>query len=198
MEANLHVRLPDEYERDQIDQLLAEKFAFIVEPSISQEWTFYDTFDWRLFNHSLVLRHADQELIMESLASSEPLDGLTEVYSPEFAWDLPESQLRNRLEPIVKMRALLPLATILTMSSIYRVLNKDEKTVARLVNTEVQALSGESEPTLATYLSLLPVRGYPKPSRKLAKRLCRVGPETPMLEDLYISALERADPKPGS
>ncbi len=198
MDSNLHVRLPDEYERGQIDQLLADKFAFMVEPPITEKWTFYDTFDWRLCNQSLVLRHSGQELILEPLYGRESLNGLTNVSSPEFAWDLPESPLRERLKSIIKMRALLSLAEIATWSKIYRILNADEKTVARLVYTEVRTLDEDSELVLATYLSLRPVRGYPKYSRKLAKRLGRAGQKISMTKDLYFSALEQAGKKPCS
>jgi hypothetical protein len=195
---NLHFRLSDEYEPGQIDQLLTGKFAFLVEPPTVENWTFYDTFDWRLFNRSLVLRHAGREIVLDQLSDGEALNCLTCDLAPEFFWDLPESPLRELLEPIIKMRTLLPLADVHTQSMTYRVLNADEKTVARLVTTEVRTAGEESEPVLVTYLSLRPVRGYPKYSRKLAKRLGRVGTETPMLEDLYFSALERADRKPGS
>jgi len=132
------------------------------------------------------------------LSGGEALNCLTCDSAPEFVWDLPESQLRNRLEAIIKMRALLPLADIHTRSNTYRILNKDEKTVARLVLTEVRTLDEEDEAPLATYLSLRPVRGYPKYSRKLAKHLRRTGQVTSMSEDLYFSALRQAGKKPGS
>ncbi len=198
MEPILHVRLPDEYKPGQVEDLLAGKFAFLVESPIVEKWTFYDTFDWRLFNRSLVLRHAGQELFLEPLSGGESLNGLAGTSSPVFAWDLPENSLRQRLEPIIKVRALLPLADLHIRSRTYRILNKDEKTVARLVTTEARTLDEGSEFVLATYLSLRPVRGYPKYSRKLAKRLGRVGTKTPMLEDLYFSALERTGQNPGS
>ncbi len=198
MDTNLHVRLPDGYERGQIDQLLADKFAFIAERPVSEKWTFYDTFDWRLFNQSVVLRDSGQELILNHLSDGEPLIGLAGVSSPHFARDLPESPFRKRLEPIIKMRALLPLASIQTWSKTYRILNKGEKSVARLVYTEVRTLDEKGKPLLATYLSLRPVRGYPKYSRKLAKHIGRTGQETALIEDLYFSALERAGKEPGS
>ena len=197
MDTKLHVRLPDEYEPDQIEQLLAGRFAFRVERPISEKWTFYDTFDWRLFNRSLDLRHAGQELILEQLSGGESLADLPDIPPPEFAGDMPESPLRRRLEPIIKMRVLLPLAEINTRSKIYRILNKDEKTVARLVTTEVRTLERKSESVLVTYLSLRPVRGYAKYSRKLAKHLRRAGQVTVMPEDLYFRALEQAGQKPG-
>jgi CHAD domain-containing protein len=206
LDTNLHVRLPDEYERGQVDQLLADKFAFMVEAPVSAKWTFYDTFDWRLFNRSLVLGHSAQELFLQHLSSGESMNGLPGTSPPVFASDLPESQLRKRLESIIKVRALLPLAEIHTWSKTYRILNADKKTVVRLVYTEVQTFDearphtgvSKSEPHLATYLSLRPVRGYPKYSRKLAKHLRRAGQATAMTEDLYRNALEGAGRKPGS
>jgi CHAD domain-containing protein len=169
-----------------------------MEPLISKKWTFYDTFDWRLFNQSLALRHSGQEIILDHLSDGECLYGLISTSSPEFVWDLPESPLRKRLESIIKMRALLPLAKIQTSSQIYRILNVDEKTVVRLIYTEAQTFHPESDPVLATYLSLRPVRGYPKYSRKLAKHLGHAGQVTSMIGDLYLSALEQAGQKPGS
>ena len=198
MDTNLHFRLPDESERGQIDQLLAGKFDFVVEPPISEKWTFHDTFDWRLFNGSLVLRQSGEELSLEHLSGGESLKGLAGMPSPEFTWDLPESKLRKRLESIIKMRALLPLARIPTKSRNYRILDSNKKTVARLVYTEVRTLDERSKPVLATYLSLRPVRGYPKYSRKLAKRLGQAGQETILIGDVYFRALKGAGLKPGS
>ena len=67
----MNFKLPDEYEPGQLDQLLASRFTFMVEPPIAEKWTLYDTFDWRLFNRSLVLRHADQKLYLESFFGGE-------------------------------------------------------------------------------------------------------------------------------
>jgi CHAD domain-containing protein len=193
----LHVRLPDEYEPGQLDQLLASKFTFMVEPLASENWRFYDTFDWRLFNRSLALRQSDQELILDQLPDGQTQNRVTCISSPEFAWDLPESPLRKRLEPIIKVRALLPLAVVHTWSRTYRILNADEKTVARLVYTEAQTDGEDEDPLLASYISLRPVRGYPKYARRLSKHLRRAGQATSMLEDLYFGALEQTGQKPG-
>ena len=194
----LHVRLPAKFKQSQTEQLLAEKYALTLEPPISETWVFYDTFDWGLCNQSMVIRKAGQELILDRLSGVEPLSVFAGSLSPEFARDLPESQLRKRIEPIIKMRALLPLASVQISSSVCRVLNKDEKTVARLVTTEVQRPDGESESTQSAYLSLHPVRGYPNNSRKLAKLLGKAGRRVSLIEDLYLSALEQAGKIPCS
>jgi CHAD domain-containing protein len=198
LDTNLNVRLPDEYERDQIDQLLVDKFAFVVEAPVTKKWTFFDTFDWRLFNRSLALRYSDQELILDQLTSGETIDRLSGVSALEFARDLPESALGKRLNAISKMRALLPLAEMQTSSKIYRILNRDEKTVARIVTTEAQMRDDGKDPVLAVYVTLQPVRGYPRYARQLRKHLGYTGLETSLIEDLYLSALERAGNDPGS
>ena len=194
----LHVRLPAKFKQSQTEQLLAEKYAFTLEPPISETWVFYDTFDWGLCNQSLVLRKAGQELILDRLSGVESLSVFAGSLSPEFAWDLPESQLRKRIEPIIKMRALLPLASIQVASNDYRILNKAEKTVARLVATELQTLDSDRESILSTYLSLHPVRGYPNYSRKLAKLLGKAGQKVSLIEDLYLGALEKTGKVPCS
>jgi len=197
-DSRLHVRLPDEYGPDQLVQILAGKFPFVADPPVSEKWTFYDTFDWRLFDQSLVLRHTGRRIVLDTLSGAGPLDDLPANSAPEFAWDLPESSLRQRLEPFIAVRALLPLAAVNTRTSIYRVLNANEKTVARLVTTEARIQGPEYEPILATYLSLWPVRGYRKYARKLSKRLGRLPKVPSLIADLYLSALEQAGKKPGS
>ena len=198
MVSNLHVRLKDEYKRDQVDQLLSDKFTFVVASPISDSWVFYDTFDWRLFNRSILLRRRGETLILDHLNHSESMKGLVGNTSLDFASNLPEGQLRELLVSVTNMRALLPLVEIHTWSKIYRILNKVEKTVARVLYTEVRTFDEERELILATYFSIQPVRGYPKISRKLARYLHSIGQESALTKDIYLSALKRAGLKPGS
>jgi CHAD domain-containing protein len=197
-EINSHARLPDDYKSEQIDQLLAGKFAFTAAPSMSEKWTFFDTYDWRLYDRSLVLRQAAQELILEHLSSGELWQSPASHSEPEFVWDLPESLLRKRLESVIKMRALLPLAKVNTSSIVYRILNADEKTVARLIMTETRMLDGEDATILVSYLSLRSVRGYPKYTRMLARHLKQLPKVSSPIDDLYHTALKLAGKKPGS
>ena len=195
---NLDVRLPEEYGPDQLDQYLTGKYSFIADPPIAEKWTFYDTYDWRLFNRSLVLRHAGQLVVLDNLSVGESANGVITDSAPKFAWDLPESPLRTRLETMIKMRAILPLVEVDTRVILFRILNDDKKTVARLTFSEVQTVTEEGEPFSVNYVSLRPVRGYPKYSRKLAKRLGRMGKVSSIQSDLYFTALEQAGKKPGS
>lgn len=198
LETMSHTRLPDEYEPDQVDQILDGKFAFKADPPNYEKWTLYDTYDWRLFDRSLGLRQAGQELILEHLSSGESWHSHVSQSAPEFAWDLPEGPLRERLQSIIKVRALRPLAEVETESIVYRILNADEKTVVRLVATQVRTFSPQDGTFSATYLSLWPVRGYPKYARKLAKHLAGMPKVPSLIRDIYVTALEHAGQELGS
>jgi len=79
-----------------------------------------------------------------------------------FAWDLPDCELRERLEPILEMRALLPLLRMNCKVHGLIVLNKEKKTVARLGIEENRILgSTKSKPhKLPAILNVESVKGY--------------------------------------
>ena len=56
--------------------------------------------------------------------------------------DLPAGAIRERLAPIVETRALLPLANVKVGAQQVRVLNIDDKTVARVSLATPAALVG--------------------------------------------------------
>jgi CHAD domain-containing protein len=117
---------------------------------------------------------------------------------PVFIWDFPDGELKKRLAPIIKMRALLKLVEVYSQSTPYRILNRDEKTVVRLAYEEIRPSRDKVAPALATHLWLKPVKGYPKYSGNLAKRFEEAGLTIRKEEDIYFKALGVVDKKPGS
>ena len=136
-----------------------------------------DTFDWRLHRAGLVLEQISDQRSELALSTS---DGEGIVMQPQEAkWPslldgLSASGLRDRLAPIVGVRAVLPLAE--TEVSLYdrRLLNGDQKTVVR-VRVEEAALTAPVAATVPTRVVLVPVRGY----RRQAERAERVLAATP-------------------
>jgi len=177
---------------------LADQYAIKKEPAVSESFAVYDTFDWRLFNKSLVLYGSGNKLFLRKLAKNEIMHSIEISPLPVFIWEFPDSELKNQLAPIIKMRALLQLIELDSRSTPYRILNQDEKTVVRLVYEEIRPSRNKDEPALATHLWLKPVKGYPKYSRNLAKRFEEAGLTISKEEDIYFKALEEVDKKPGS
>ena len=154
--------------------------------------TCFDTFDWRLWSAGAALaasRDGAQWVVhwrREEAGGEhrERLDG-----PPAFVWDLPQGQLRRDLEGLLEMRRLLPLAQLEHRSEEVRLLDRREKTVARLwlESWSVRTPGGRTAKRLAPRLVVAPVRGY---DRDFARLLGFV--EDQQLERATRPVLERA------
>ena len=116
----------------------------VAEPASTLRRTWFDTFDWRLHRAGFALQRTERSKATgpERLTLTAGDDVLM-VLAPavqaaaRVAYPLdrvvPTGPMRSLLEPVVEMRALLPLATQRFSVRSYRVLNDDDKTVARVV-----------------------------------------------------------------
>jgi CHAD domain-containing protein len=198
MRNDLKFNLPDGYDEKQFMGKLADQYAIKKESAVAARFTIYDTFDWRLFNKSLVLYASGNRLFLRKLDKTDIMHSARISSLPVFIRDFPAGELKEQLAPIIKIRALLKLVEVHSRSRPYRILNPDEKTVARLVYEEIRPSRNKDAPALATYLWLKPVRGYPKYSHNLAKQLEEAGLSISKKEDIFFKALELVDKKPGS
>lgn len=198
MRNNLKFKLPDTHNEKQFMSKLAVQYAIKKDSAIAENIKYFDTFDWRLFNKSLVLYVSGKKLCLRKLAKNEIIHSAETATLPVFLWEFPDYELKEYLAPIIKMRALLKMVELHSHSTPYRILNQDEKTVVRLVYEEIRSLRNKNAPVLVSYLWLKPVRGYPKYLQDLAKLFKAEGLTIDKDESLYFKALEAADKKPGS
>ncbi|MEI8207809.1 MAG: CHAD domain-containing protein [Methylococcales bacterium] len=125
--------------------------------------TYYDSFDWRLyknnitceFNRSksesvLLIRDIENNLV---IASTE----LKEV--PKFSKQFHSEEIYNLLAPLLEMRALLPMCNLDYEKLDLNVLNKDKKTLLRLMIEDHELLNNR--------VILLPVKGYEKTTERI-------------------------------
>ena len=180
--------------------LTAEKFIAQLSDKVSLEAvsrqyslkTYYDSFDWRLykngvtceFNRSkaastLVLRNLENDLI---IASSEIRD------VPTFSHEFQSEELRSTLEPLLEMRALLPVCNLDYEIYHLNVINKDEKTVLRLVLEEYELFNNR--------VSLQPIKGYDKAAGQMIELLTTKMGLTPANKPLLLNALKLQGRKP--
>lgn len=174
----------------QIEAVLARRYTFSVESPSSQAWCIYDTFDRRLFAQSLTLQWSGSELVLLTLPNGEIIHQQPLSTPPRFAVTMPEGDFRAQLSPIIQMRALLQLSVIHSWSCQYRILNKAEKTVARLIYTELRPEANDQENPLFTYLIVCPFRGYAKQAGRLASYLRGNLDLTPTKEEIHHTAFQ--------
>lgn len=158
--------VPDEVYIADIKAALGKKFHCAEPVTRSIQRTFYDTFDWRMYNAGGIIevesgasfstmnwRDLERDAMVDSASIHQPI---------RFACELADCSLRKRIEPLLGMRALLPLVETQSKVHVLNVLNKDNKAIVRLVIEEIRRLtvcnSGDSK--LPVTLSVEAVKGY--------------------------------------
>jgi CHAD domain-containing protein len=177
---------------------LDKRFSVVVEPGAKRSYTVLDTADRRL-------RAAGVDLDLETargrprLVLREPGAGPPRVAdvrprrSRYLLRDLPAGALRERLAPIVENRALLPLADVEVGAQLVRVLNGDQKTVARVSVATPAALVGGGDGgavPLTARADVTGVLGYTKPLGRVTAAVRR-GPKGGLV-DAPLSVADEA------
>ena len=157
--------------------------ALVVDSSGTADRTFLDTFDGRLRAVGALLERSGgprarrvvltlHERGRPPLAAAVVVDGALALCCRAIS----DASLRTRVERVVGVRALLPVAHVRSQLAGARVLNRDDKTVVRLLlERPVVVRRGQPEVELATRLRLLPVRGYDRAFARLASTLTELG-----------------------
>jgi CHAD domain-containing protein len=169
--------------RQQLAAALEPRFTVVQEARGSARQTWLDTFDWRLHAAGLVLRQVTQarsaELVLCTAAgrtvATVPLRGQR---WPRLIDVIPAGPLRDRLGPLVDVRALLPLAHTEGTLTRLRVLDGERKTVAR-ITLDAASLVRPVKGALPARLALAPVRGYQADADRAGRLIAEHGGFTP-------------------
>jgi len=157
--------VPDKMGIGKLKAKLNEYKDFKEESPVNVRRVYYDTFDWRVYANGDVLEEKQEgnevQLSCYSL-NQESFHGSlrTSGNLPRFAWDFPIGSLRVYLKPILEMRALLPQVKIDTKEHLFKLLNKDKKTILRVSFEENSLDDGQ---TLASTVRVFSVKGYDRP-----------------------------------
>jgi CHAD domain-containing protein len=140
--------------------------------------TILDTADRRLRAAGLELRldhrpDGDHTLLDDGFRSRPLQAELGRIERRLLVTDLPAGPVRDRLAPIVGVRALLPLVEVHRREIPLNVCNRDDKTVVRLTATDLSIVAPDGgEPlSLPGRVELRGVLGYPKPFAEVAASL---------------------------
>jgi CHAD domain-containing protein len=145
------------------------------------ERTFYDTFDGLLHRAGLAAAHEGARLWVGSAddAAGDGLDGRASAAwaSPPrrvLAIELDPGPLRDALEPVVGVRALLALVRVHNRRRAFDLLDDEDKTVVRMVVQEPSVVASERRMiALRPRVRLSAVRGYDSELDRVRKALER-------------------------
>jgi CHAD domain-containing protein len=155
--------------------------------SAQHDRRYYDTFDGLLHAAGLAFVHESGRSALVSLADGAEQAALPAPEAPEkiVAAELEAGRMRDRLGPVIGVRALLPLVRIESSQRALAVLDATEKTVVRLVLDEaVVVASPNRRIALAPRIRVAAVRGYDKELERTRATL---------MHDLGLRPAERSE-----
>ena len=163
-------------------------------PAVRVTWL--DTFDWRLHKAGLTLEYvpgrSGSELRASSPSGLEAAQQVTgwRLSRPHLLADLAGGAVGVRVASLIGVRALMPMVATSTATDVYRLLNEDDKTVAKLI-VDRPALDGARKDPLPPRLAIADVRGYAGPARRAARLLAAVpgvaeGTRSPLADALRV------------
>src|SRR5882724_7332587 len=167
--------LPKDYDQREFIRELQDQYLIQQEKTCSEHCVYYDTFDWRLYNKSLILCSTAQTLLLQSLDTHAVLERATITAPPVFLSDVPSGSLQEKVAPIIEMRVLLTLFAMDVQCTRMRIVNNDAKTVVRLLCEAGTIAEAKDAPPFASCLWVKPVRGYEKEAKRFSKWLTNKG-----------------------
>ena len=190
---------------DQVPERLAAalepRFTVVRETRRRARQVWLDTFDGRLHAAGLTLRQVagagSGELVLSTSAGTDvACEPLGTTRWPRLLDVIPAGPLRDRLEPVVGIRALLPLARAEGTLTELRVLNRQQKTVAR-ITVDAASLLRPVPAVLPTRLVIAPVRGYQTAAERAGQLLTVADGFAPSRHPAFESVLKLTGQPPG-
>jgi CHAD domain-containing protein len=179
-----------------IEKDLISLFPAYESVKINRRVSFYDTFDWRLYDQGYRLFIHGKKMYLESVQDVHLNLSIPVKQSPRYVTHIRSETFRDILRPIVEVRALLLVLKLTICGIRFRLLNNEKKTILYCM---IETPSVESEGgtlSLATSVSLTPVKGYDNAFNK-AKKWCLKEGFTQIQSDLLTRALQSAGKRPG-
>ncbi|HEY3735682.1 MAG TPA: CHAD domain-containing protein [Streptosporangiaceae bacterium] len=180
---------------------LEPRFTVVQETRRAVRQVWLDTFDWRLHAAGLVLRQVtgsrSGELVLATTAgealASQPAGAQR---WPRLAAVIAAGPLRDRIDPVVQARALLPLARAQGTLTLLRVLDGERKTVAR-ITLDVASLADPVAAPLPGRLTLTAVRGYQAAADRAGRLLAAAEGFAASPDPAFCAVLAAAGRSPG-
>lgn len=154
--------------------------------------TYYDSFDWRLYKNGLTCefnRSKTASILQLRNLADDLMVASTEIKDvPAFCQEFQAEEIRTIFEPLLEMRALLPVCNLDYEIYHLNIVNNDKKIVLRLVVEEHELFNNR--------VTLQPIKGYDKAVDHVVETITTKLGLTPTNQPLLVIALKLQGRKP--
>jgi len=176
-------------------KMLSRKFKVEEAAVAFEDRTYYDTFDWRLHRDNLVFFAAGGRLFLQRLSGKNMAQASGRKRNRFLVNDIGSKKLADHLNKRIEMRALLPVVDVVTGLTDFRIMNRDRKTVARMLLRDDQPVDAQS--TLAELVKVTEIRGYEQEFDTIVNCFAERGCELFKKKRLLHHLLEQSERTPG-
>ena len=188
---------------DRVKEILRDDLNLVEASTDSVEITYMDSFDWRIYSASGVIESENKNssilLSWRTLNSHDYICSVEANNKIDFAGNLPDGEMRKRLSKTLKNRVLLPQVVLRAIRHHWVKLDKEQKTVLRVVLEHYHLWDKEKDSfhKLEKRIRLIPVRGYQRVINQADKILRNTTGVELLDTDIYLSALKAQGRRPG-
>jgi CHAD domain-containing protein len=167
-------------------------------PLIKESHSFYDTFDWLLYQQGFFLCHINKTFVIADISNNKILHKISvkQEAVPKFWWDFPPSAFQSLLKKVIDVRALLLLFRWNFQNNPGFLLNNDKKRVVRISFYKLYLNQGKKKITFRNSLSLQSIRGYGEDLQKALDVVHNLSLKTEPGSD-FMQALSQLKFRPG-
>ncbi len=189
---SLQFEFPANLTAEQFIAKLNHQTSTQLASSQSVRKTYYDSFDWRLYTNDITCEYtqakAASSLTLRSIKTGLAIADSALKKVPLFGKEFEPGIIRSTLEPLLEMRALLPVCALDYEIYHLNIINKDEKTILRLLIEDYEQLNNR--------VLLQPVKGYDKAAEHITEILTATLGLTVADTPILLTALQFQGRKP--
>jgi CHAD domain-containing protein len=154
--------IPASFSDQDLTEAISRNFEVKRSAHRSSTRTYFDSFDWLLYDSGLGLFHEHNQYSLHLLQTGEVLESLEwrPRTRPRFWWNFQESGLREVLKEYIDVRCLIPVVRARLYVQKLDLLNTDQKTVLRGNLERLSVNRGNEFVSVADTLRFHPLRGY--------------------------------------
>ena len=154
-------------------KILSENYSIQSKPLRTYTRHWYDTFDWLLFRKKRLLkREGHKWLLIDHAGTIIETETSKRIHRSYHTFV--QSSLRQMLHNITDIRALIEYGKEGVTATEVRILNKEQKTVARLIIEESNCTFSDTE---LLHVTLYEIRGYEKQFNAVEETVSQLGGE---------------------
>lgn len=196
MENQIRLNLPVNIDLVKDRDILPPKYSYRKYNSKKYTVTYYDTFDWRIYNAGLILYSIGKILFLRLQDPEILLASCGYQKRPAFIWDFTQNDVKKRLVSILGVRVLNKLCSVSLSETDGSIINEDTKKVCKISSGKIVSTKGNILNNKIQRIHLISLRGYESDTHRIATKLKKISPEE-SYTDLYLYILKLYGMKPG-